>query len=55
VIINEVELQRANENNSSLAAEDAPGSTKGSLISLQLNLTTYFQRDNSVSNNGQGQ
>jgi hypothetical protein len=25
------------------------------LISLQLNLTTYFQRDNSVSNNGQGQ
>lgn len=52
VIINEVELQRANENNNAAATADesAPGS-KGSLVSLQLNLTTYFQRGNS----GQGQ
>jgi Tfp pilus assembly protein PilO len=57
VIINEVELQRANENNSTPAVSDetTASSPKGSLISLQMNLTTYFQRENSANNSGQGQ
>ena len=58
VIINQVELQRANENSASATAEEgaapAPG-TRGSLISLQLNMTTYFQRDNSANNGSQTQ
>lgn len=45
VVINQVELQRANENSAPASADGAP-STSGSLISLQLNLATYFQRDN---------
>ena len=57
VIINEVELQRANENSSAptTAEETAGAGSKGSLISLQLNLTTYFRRDNSANDSGQGQ
>lgn len=55
VIINEVELQRANENNSAVAVEDTAAGPKGSLISLQMNLTTYFQRGNATNDNGQGQ
>jgi Tfp pilus assembly protein PilO len=55
MVINEVELQRANENSSPLADESAAAAgTRGALISLQLNLTTYFQRDNSA-NAAQGQ
>jgi Tfp pilus assembly protein PilO len=47
VVINEVELQRANENSAPVATEEGGGSgTRGSLVSLQLNMTTYFQRDN---------
>jgi Tfp pilus assembly protein PilO len=57
VIINQVELQRANENSSPVAAEEgaAAASPKGSLISLQLNMTTYFRRDNSGNASGQTQ
>jgi len=52
VVINEVELQRATQNNAPVSAEEgaaapaaAPGSgTRGSLVSLQLNMATYFQR-----------
>ena len=47
-IINQVELQRAHENDapsSAEGAEAAPGAPRGSIISLQLNLATYFQRD----------
>lgn len=47
VIINQVELQRATQNNSALdaAAGTSPESgTRASLVSLQLNLATYFQR-----------
>ncbi len=51
VIINEVELQRATQNNAPASAEEgaaapAAGSagTRGSLVSLQLNMATYFQR-----------
>jgi Tfp pilus assembly protein PilO len=45
VVINEVELQRANENNAPASADEAASSPRGSLISLQLNMATYFQRD----------
>lgn len=47
IIINQVELQRATENNSVSASsgESVPGS-RGSLVSLQLNMVTYFQRSN---------
>lgn len=53
VVINEVELQRATQNNAPAAIEGegavapapAAGSgTRGSLVSLQLNMATYFQR-----------
>jgi hypothetical protein len=55
VVINEVELQRARDMNApvsvdagdddSAPAQPAPGSgTRGSLVSLQLSMATYFQR-----------
>lgn len=43
VIINEVELQRA-ENSGIAAATDSESGTRESLVSLQLNMTMYFQR-----------
>ena len=53
VVINQVELQRANENSAPVSAEGGEGAAapaagsggRGSLISLQLNLATYFQRE----------
>lgn len=62
-IINQVELQRANENDAAaVTAEGAPAgapapaaSGPGSIISLQLNLATYFQRDNATGNGAQPQ
>ena len=52
VVINEVELQRATQNSTPVSVEEgaaapapAAGSgTRGSLVSLQLNMATYFQR-----------
>jgi Type II secretion system (T2SS), protein M subtype b len=45
VIINSVELERATETNSSPSAEGAPtGGTSGALVSLRLEMATYFQR-----------
>src|SRR5215213_10573921 len=53
VVINEVELQRATQNNAPVSVEEgaaapatpAAGSgTRVSLVSLQLNMATYFQR-----------
>jgi hypothetical protein len=48
VVINEVELQRASENNAPVSAEEGAGGagsgTRGSLVTLQLNMATYFQR-----------
>jgi Tfp pilus assembly protein PilO len=52
VVINEVELQRATQNNAPASVDEGgtgatPGSgsgTRGSLVSLQLNMATYFQR-----------
>jgi hypothetical protein len=50
VIINQVELQRA-ENSSQLAAvgPETGSGTRGSLVSLQLNMAMYFQRENGES------
>lgn len=45
VIINEVELQRARENDAAAAVATEGGSgTRASLVSLQLSMATYFQR-----------
>jgi type II secretory pathway component PulM len=49
VVINEVELQRATQNNAPVSAEEGGGGgagsgTRGSLVTLQLNMATYFQR-----------
>lgn len=45
VVINQVELQRAQENNAPASSDASGGSgTRGSLVSLQLNMATYFQR-----------
>jgi Tfp pilus assembly protein PilO len=52
VVINEVELQRAEQNSGPVSAEGAAGASsgsRGSLVSLQLNMATYFQRDNAAS------
>jgi Tfp pilus assembly protein PilO len=56
VVINQVELQRANENSAPVSAEGGEGApaagsgSRGSLISLQLNLATYFRRDDAAGN-----
>ena len=45
VVINEVELQRASQNSAPASGEGGAGSgTRGSLVTLQLNMATYFQR-----------
>jgi len=48
VIINEIELQRATNNNAPVTAGE-PGGTKSSLVSLQLSMATYFQRASGAS------
>jgi Tfp pilus assembly protein PilO len=57
VVINEVELQRARDTNASVSAEgavsesgapaesSAGSGSRGSLVSLQLSMATYFQRE----------
>jgi type III secretory pathway component EscV len=55
VVINEVELQRATQNNAPTSVEEGGGSgagsgTRGSLVSLQLNMATYFQRQSATQN-----
>ena len=45
IIINSVELEQATETNSSPQVEGAPaGGARGSLVSLRLEMATYFQR-----------
>ena len=49
VVINEVELQRASQNNNAPATPEEGGGgagsgTRASLVTLQLNMATYFQR-----------
>lgn len=43
IIINAIELERATETNSVLSAESASGSARNSLVSLRLDMATYFQ------------
>ncbi|HEX6650260.1 MAG TPA: GspMb/PilO family protein [Pyrinomonadaceae bacterium] len=48
VVINQVELQRAQQNNAPASADDdsVPSTgTRGSQVSLQLNMATYFLRE----------
>jgi len=47
LVINEVELQRATENNSAASAAAGTPGNKSSLVSLQVNMATYFQRTGS--------
>lgn len=52
VVINEVELQRASQNNAPVSAEEGGGAgsgTRASLVTLQLNMATYFQRPGATS------
>ena len=45
IIINSVELERATETNSSASAEgESAGAPRGALVSLRLEMATYFQR-----------
>jgi Tfp pilus assembly protein PilO len=44
VIINSVELERSTETDNAPVADDASGATRGSLVSLRLEMATYFQR-----------
>jgi Tfp pilus assembly protein PilO len=59
VVINEVEIQRATQNNAPATVEEGGGSdasagtgsgSRGSLVSLQLNMATYFQRQSATEN-----
>ena len=45
VIINEVELQRAENSGQIASATVSESGTRESLVSLQLNMTMYFQRN----------
>jgi Tfp pilus assembly protein PilO len=49
IIINQVELQRATETNAPSGQGASGAGPRASLVSLQLNMATYFQRDNSNS------
>ena len=59
VIINEVELQRATQSDGAGAAtpvsSEAGTGTRGSLVSLQLSMATYFQRSEQSPDAGQDQ
>jgi Tfp pilus assembly protein PilO len=56
LIINAVELERATESNAQLTAEGAAKSGTGSaLVSLRLDLATYFQRAGGANETGSAQ
>jgi Tfp pilus assembly protein PilO len=57
VIINEVELQRATQSDgaASPVSSEAGTGTRGSLVSLQLSMATYFQRSEQSPDAGQDQ
>lgn len=58
VVINEVEIQRATQNNAPASVEEggsgsnsgAGSGSRASLVSLQLNMATYFQRQSATEN-----
>ena len=45
VVINQVELQRAQQSNAPASTDESESGTRGSPVSLQLNMATYFQRN----------
>ena len=50
VVINQVELQRAQQDNVPVSAEEGgSGSRGGQLVTLQLNMATYFQRESAAN------
>ncbi len=49
VVINQVELQRAQQDNVPVSTEESGSGTRASLVTLQLNMATYFQRDNGAT------
>lgn len=49
VVINEVELQRATQTNATASADESGSGARGSLVSLQLNMATYFQREGAAN------
>ena len=50
VVINQVELQRAQQDNAPVSAEEGGGSgTRASQVTLQLNMATYFQRETAAN------
>lgn len=51
LVINEVELQRAEQNSGPVSVDgsEAGSGSRGSLVSLQLNMATYFQREDLTS------
>jgi Tfp pilus assembly protein PilO len=53
VIINAVELERATDTNSPAPAEGEGGSQRNSLVSLRLDMATYFQRSSGDSEGAQ--
>jgi Tfp pilus assembly protein PilO len=55
VVINEVELQRASQNNAPASADESGSGSRGSLVSLQLNMATYFQREGAAENSAPSQ
>ncbi|MFN2498629.1 MAG: GspMb/PilO family protein [Pyrinomonadaceae bacterium] len=52
VIINTVELERATESSIAAPSETGTGGSNSSVVSLRLEMTTYFQRTGTVSNSG---
>jgi Tfp pilus assembly protein PilO len=49
VVINQVELQRAQQTSAPASADEPVSGSRSSLVSLQLSLSTYFQRDGGVT------
>lgn len=49
VVINQVELQRAQQDNVPVSAEAGAAASRGSLVTLQLNMATYFQREGAAN------
>lgn len=49
VVINQVELQRAQQDNVPVSVEGSGSGSRGSQVTLQLNMATYFQRDNGAN------
>lgn len=52
VIINTVELERATESSVAASSETGASGSNSSVVSLRLEMTTYFQRTGTVSNSG---